>query len=236
MSKKKLLAAAFIAVLIVSMLISATYVNEARAEILGPLVIRWDAFPSINEIEISTPRNTTYTESSVLLNFTLSIYGSIGDVGYSIDGGEVERITNLTEIFQEPAPSLYLPPYVHTIYWGNLTFSDLSQGNHSITVYLGYQHLGSHKRYEVYSFASANFTISTPTLPTEIPFNPSPTEQPTPAPTLSPTLEPTSTPKQQSGFLGTSLPLEYGYAIIAVAVIAVVALVAVTLRKRCAPK
>jgi hypothetical protein len=42
----------------------------------------------------------------------------------------------------------------------------------------------------------------------------------------------TSTPNPPSGFLGTGLPVEYGYAIIAVAVIAVFALVAGAFRKR----
>lgn len=72
---------------------------------------------------------------------------------------------------------------------------------------------------------------------------PEPTSEPSPSPspiptierTTEPTLEPTSTPKQSSGFLGTNLPVEYGYAIIAAAVIAVVALAAVALRKRRKP-
>jgi hypothetical protein len=45
----------------------------------------------------------------------------------------------------------------------------------------------------------------------------------TPSPTLAPTVEPTSTPKQQTGFLGTNLPTEYGYAIVGILVIVVVA-------------
>jgi parallel beta-helix repeat protein len=48
---------------------------------------------------------------------------------------------------------------------------------------------------------------------------------PTPivSPTIEPTAEPTSTPKPQSGFLGTNIPIEYGYAIVAVLVIIIVA-------------
>jgi hypothetical protein len=46
---------------------------------------------------------------------------------------------------------------------------------------------------------------------------------PTQSSTIEPTAEPTPTPKQPSGFLGTNLPMEYGYAIIAVLVIVVVA-------------
>jgi hypothetical protein len=39
----------------------------------------------------------------------------------------------------------------------------------------------------------------------------------------SPTIAPTSTPQKQTGFLGTNLPTEYGYAIVAVLAVAVVA-------------
>jgi hypothetical protein len=53
-------------------------------------------------------------------------------------------------------------------------------------------------------------------------YTPTSSPSPNPIPTLSPTLEPTSTQKQ-TGFLGTSLPLEYGYVIVAVLVIIVVA-------------
>jgi len=53
--------------------------------------------------------------------------------------------------------------------------------------------------------------------------SPSPSPSPFPIPTVEPTTEPTSTPKQQSGFLGTNLPTEYGYALVAVLVIVAVA-------------
>jgi hypothetical protein len=52
---------------------------------------------------------------------------------------------------------------------------------------------------------------------------PSQSPSPSPSPTNEPTLEPTSTPNQPSSFLGTNLPTEYGYAIVAVLVIIVVA-------------
>jgi hypothetical protein len=60
--------------------------------------------------------------------------------------------------------------------------------------------------------------------PSSSPF-PSPSLSPSPtiAPTIEPTSEPSSTPKPASGFLGTHLPVEYGYAIVAVLVIIVVA-------------
>jgi hypothetical protein len=70
---------------------------------------------------------------------------------------------------------------------------------------------------------NAAFPTLKPTLPTS---KPSPSPSPTVAPTIDPTMEPTSTPqaeKQQTGFLGTGLPMEYGYAIVAVVAIMVVA-------------
>jgi len=51
----------------------------------------------------------------------------------------------------------------------------------------------------------------------------SPTTEPTSKPSIIPTTEPSPTPNHQSGFLGTNLPVEYGYAIVAVLVIVVVA-------------
>lgn len=74
-----------------------------------------------------------------------------------------------------------------------------------------------------------NTAIPSPSLPPSLEPSPSatpapsPTASPTMAPTLEPTMEPTLTPQKSSGFLGTNLPMEYGYAILAVLVIMVVA-------------
>ena len=73
---------------------------------------------------------------------------------------------------------------------------------------------------------------STPTA-TPTPTDPS-TDPPTPTPSSSssPTIEPTATQKQ-SGFLGTNLPLEYGYAIVAtVVIVGVLAATAIAIRRR----
>ena len=78
---------------------------------------------------------------------------------------------------------------------------------------------------------------TSPPFTTEMPSqNPNPTMSPsptfpTPTPTLTPTIAATSTPKPQTGFLGTNLPIEYGYAIVAVLVIAVVGVCLFYLRR-----
>jgi hypothetical protein len=51
-------------------------------------------------------------------------------------------------------------------------------------------------------------------------------------PSVEPTLVPSFTPKESSGFLGTNLPTEYGYSLIAVVVVAIAALTLIMLRKR----
>jgi hypothetical protein len=70
-------------------------------------------------------------------------------------------------------------------------------------------------------------TQTPPSLP---PSQPSPSPQPSPSQTNNPAVTPPVTPPPsndravpQQGFLGTSLPMEYGYAIVALIVLAVVA-------------
>ena len=63
---------------------------------------------------------------------------------------------------------------------------------------------------------------------------PEPTSEPnpSPSPTITPTTEPSATPKHSTGFLGTSLSIEYGYAIVAVlAAVVIGASVLVYLKK-----
>ncbi len=67
---------------------------------------------------------------------------------------------------------------------------------------------------------------------------PTPTPSPTPSPSPSPTLQPQAssspipTSKPRTGFLGTSLPTEYGYAIVIVVAVVVIAAIALVLRRR----
>jgi N-acetylneuraminic acid mutarotase len=81
----------------------------------------------------------------------------------------------------------------------------------------------------------ANDTLGNWATPQTVHYDTAINLDPLPIPTLSPlpslTQEPTPTPKS-TGFLGTPLPLEYGYAIIAAAIIAVIAVTAITLRRK----
>jgi hypothetical protein len=153
---KKALTAAFIILLLFSMLVGVQFINKAKAETLGPIEM---LTPTSSVVEIFSPRNETYNTRSILLNFTVEAYGDIYDVGYSLDGGAVERVSNLTKISEVPAPDYFLPPFVRVTFRGNVLLSNLPRGKHSVTVYQGYQFRGFHERYEVCAYAYANFTI-----------------------------------------------------------------------------
>ncbi len=84
------------------------------------------------------------------------------DVGYSLDSGSVERASNLTLIRSEP--NLDWNPigtFFDVTYRGYLLLSNLSEGNHSVTVYQGQQFRTSHERYEVFAYSTVNFTVDT---------------------------------------------------------------------------
>jgi hypothetical protein len=121
---KKALTLVFVTMLLFSVLIGVQFINKAKAETLGPLEEWLGEHPSGNLIKIITPQNTTYDSSSILLNFTVESNNYIYDVGYSLDGGDIERVNNLTKISEEPAPNLYLPPSVRVTYLGNLLLSN----------------------------------------------------------------------------------------------------------------
>lgn len=73
---------------------------------------------------------------------------------------------------------------------------------------------------------------STPSPPASQLLQPTSSIESTSTPPLTaPTTKPTATPNQQTGFFGTNLPAEYGYAIIGATIIAVVAVTLIMLRK-----
>jgi hypothetical protein len=155
--KKTALASFFITMLSFSMLVGVQFINEAKAESLGPIVF----VSTSNKVEIIYPQNETHNVNSLLVNFTVVMLGNAFDFGYSLDEGAVMRVDNITKISE----SGWIP-YVTYTFRGNVFLTNLSEGSHSITVYEGYQFQGipenpSLKRYEVYAYAYTNFTIDT---------------------------------------------------------------------------
>jgi hypothetical protein len=154
---RKALAAFFVTTLLFSMLVGLQFINKAKAESLGPIVF----VSTSNKVEIFYPQNETYNVNSLLVNFTVIMGGTAFDFGYSLDGGAVMRVENITKISE----SGWIP-YVTYTFRGGVFLTNLSDGSHSITVYEGHQYQGipenpSLKRYEVYAYDYTNFTIDT---------------------------------------------------------------------------
>ena len=134
--------------------------HEVNADTLGRL---WDRSEELNVtavIEINSPQNTIYAVCEILLNFTLVYEGQDYDVGYNVDGGAIQRI-QVSKISEEPAPYLFMPPYVRVTCRGTMVFRDLSDGSHVVTVYGGYYFGGINQRYEVFKHASISFAVDT---------------------------------------------------------------------------
>jgi hypothetical protein len=126
-----------------------------------------------------------------------------------------------------------------------LNLIGLSEGAHQLEIHIYYHGLGQTgaalggntilitQPMPMEKLRLVSFTVES-SLPSPSPsaepspsITPSPSPNPTSTPTLAPTIEPTivqsTSPQQSIGFLGTNLPVEYGYALVAVLVIIVVA-------------
>jgi hypothetical protein len=180
---------------------------------------------------IQSPQNTTYNSGTLTLTIKadksqLDDKAELKEISYVLDGVFFNAYNSSSALG---------PP---SLTWA--TTLNLTQGTHTIEAYSqartylpiegsvydfgGGVNFGSVVKSEP---AKLTFTVASSSDSTSPTIEPSssaiPSPSPSPSPTLPPTIEPTSTPKQQSGFLGTSFPTEYGYAIMAVLVITVVA-------------
>ncbi|MCJ7560103.1 hypothetical protein MUO79_05735 [Candidatus Bathyarchaeota archaeon] len=150
--------------LLVMLPLSCLSVNEVKAETLGPptYLSTQSAFPP-DMILISSPQNTAYHAHSIFVNFTVTVPNAIYDVGYSVDNGSIQRVTNLVKVSEVPVPygEILLPPYIRVTYMGTFFLYGLSEGNHSVTIYQGYLYTGKWQRYEIALWTTAEFSIDT---------------------------------------------------------------------------
>jgi hypothetical protein len=176
---------------------------------------------------ITSPSNETYSSNSslsldvkgvVIMGSNLELF-----LKYSLDGQA--NLTLPATVASQPG-SMFTESFDATA-----SLPQLLMGSHNMTVF---------GDFEIWDTALENgphlaqttvyFTVNSP-LPSLAPST-SPTQQPTPSPSPTQASEPTSTPKQQTGFLRTSLPLEYGYAMVVVLVIMVVAVLSLACFKK----
>jgi hypothetical protein len=164
---------------------------------LGPITYFYTDYNGSN-IKILTPKNQIGYSNPIQLIFTMEqvgMFGQFGNVGYSIDGGIINSITNFVNktVDETGFPDWY---YWKTTVSAEVVLPNLSEGIHNVTVYYGWQYLGINKRFEVFSLKTIEFTVgnSNP-LPTDANATPTPTtsSSQSPAASLSPQA-PTTTP------------------------------------------
>ena len=143
---------------------------------LGPATFFY-ADESGYSIKILSPQNQSRYSKQIQLNFTIEVttmLGQFGNVGYSLDNGIINSISSFVNKTVEKTgiPDWY---YWTTTASANLILPALSEGNHNITIYYGWQYLGipenpSLERFEVSSYKTVEFTVDTspPTVP-EVP-------------------------------------------------------------------
>ena len=236
MSKKIFFAIAF------TVIISLAAIAQNSALVAANFMLNPDDFsprptiPPAHEptITIENPKNMTYRTNNVQLKIAaatsqLDSKAELYNIAYYLDG---IALTVLDSAYTVGPPSY--------IYYANL---NLTEGKHTL------QAIASARNWDnnYYNAGSVvalhgstvkgysdivNFEVNSPTstydpAPTSqsplIPYSISPATAPTMEPIIEQTAVPTSTLKQQTGFLGTNLPTEYGYSIIIILIIAVVA-------------
>jgi hypothetical protein len=149
---------------------------------LGPVEL-FDIGENNDKVTIFSPNNGSYYTNPLYLNFSVAVvglFGQFGNVGVSIDGGVVNSVTNFTTESVEPTDEQY---WMLTTVNATVELPYLSEGNHTVTVYFGWQYLGVNQRYEVYSLATSNFTIGEIVTP-----SPSSSNSPSPSRALTPTV------------------------------------------------
>jgi hypothetical protein len=99
------------------------------------------AMPAHSTINVFSPENAKYYNSSLTLNFSVVEDHAGNSVRYSLDGGDFETVTHFRIVSQEPITvESFGKRYNLTQYtiMCDKVLNNLSDGNHSLTVYNGY--------------------------------------------------------------------------------------------------
>ena len=212
MNKNRILILALILVVSLSILVQADQ------------FVRGNIFPPYNNDDVSdpsvsiiSPSNQSYSVNSVQLTFTVTGADSSDIIKYSLDGTLKNQFYGSRTVSEN---LVSLTEGAHTVQIDVYYIGAKLDWSHSVMQEPAEKHQIVHFSVVSLPSTSPSTEPSTSVISTQ---SPSPSPIPTIEPTKTPTLTPTDTPIQQTGFLGTSLPLEYGYAIVAVLVIIVVA-------------
>jgi hypothetical protein len=227
MSKKVLAVALFFIMVLPTSVIDLVSANPTLAKEYYPkFVLPNDEPPTLS---VFSPTNgTVYNSTEVELNFTIikpdSWYRQDGEICIG-EITEVEYYLDPTEKFGSGKHELSANDTVCDNPSKELGFSivlkDLTEGFHVVKILA--EAVTYYYPFENYSFYVSSNPMVSNTMAITFDVSSHGIHSPSVEPTIEPTSTHTATSKPQSGFLGTNLPIEYGYAIVAVLVIAVVA-------------
>ena len=160
----------YLAILLV-LIILATYgcfsSSKGETETLGPPNYLQNN-PDL--LVISSPLNRTYDSKTILVNFTVTNSMAVYDVGYSVDGGTIWKITNLVKVSELPIVNGTLEEPYDVTYSGRFTVDNISEGSHYLVIYHGYQQkvvwqnyqpTQEPGKYDIISYRRVDFTIDT---------------------------------------------------------------------------
>jgi hypothetical protein len=180
-------------------------------------------------------------ESNMIIHFTVNTgppvisslilpYKPIEDIEMQVNFYVSEQVTDVKYTIDEKSNATLLElKQTHVGHFitiaGLVPLAGLPSGKHDIIFYATDTVGGTGESQTRQFMIAPTVQTSNPAL-TLMP-SPHVSQSPSQNPSPSPTIEPISTPKRQTGFLGTSLPTEYGYAIVTILVIIVVAALSV---------
>lgn len=135
---------------------------------LGPPII-CSAGDSATNVKILSPQNHSYGKNPIQLDFSVTaigMFGQFGNVGYSVDGGIINSVTDfVNKTLEFAGPDWY---WMRTIVFASIFLPSLPDGVHNVTVYYGWQYLGTNnpslERYEVFAYETVFFTVGKPTI------------------------------------------------------------------------
>jgi hypothetical protein len=159
--KKAVVLTLLVASLLIPLVVEAQP-EPPNVNTLGPVVF---LHPSEGSAIILSPTNSTSYVNQIQLVFVVEAYGLLGqfgNVGVSIDGGVINSVTDFID--KTVVESAGAAEWYKTTVLASVALPTLSEGNHTATIYYGWQYLGipedpSLRRYEVCAHATVDFTV-----------------------------------------------------------------------------
>jgi hypothetical protein len=221
--KKALAIVILLSILLSPSMVQAQAPTPPSVPTLGPVVII-SAGDGSTYVNILSLQNQSYSKNPVALDFSvkaMGMLGQFGNVGYSVDDGTIYSVSDFLNksVDKGVGPDWY---WDSTTVTASAVLPQLSDGVHSVTVYYGWQYLGTPKnpsleRFEVTAYANVVFNVGNSPAPAET--NSAPSVVPslttvTPESSITPSQNPASTPSQSGTQTGFQLSLNWENSIV----------------------